>query len=60
MKGGDEYTISRLNLITKPKQIVLYFHPEHGQVGKEIIYLDKYDNEESEFELELPEVWGRY
>jgi len=57
MKGGDEYTISRLNLITKPKQIVLYFHPEHGQVGKEIIYLDKYDNEDSEFELELPEVW---
>jgi len=58
MKGGDEYTISRLNLITKPKQIVLYFHPEHGQVGKEIIYLDKYDEEDSEFELELPEVWG--
>jgi hypothetical protein len=58
MKGGDEYTISRLNVITKPKQIVLYFHPEYGQVGKEVIYLDRYDNEESEFELELPEVWG--
>jgi hypothetical protein len=58
MKGGDEFTISRLNVITKPKQIVLYFHPEYGQVGKEVIYLDRYDNEESEFELELPEVWG--
>ena len=33
MKGGDEFTISRLNVITKPKQIVLYFHPEYGQVG---------------------------
>ena len=58
MKGGDEFTISRLNVITKPKQIVLYFHPEYGQVGKEVIYLDRYDEEESEFELELPEVWG--
>ena len=58
MKGGDEFTISRLNVITKPKQIVLYFHPQHGQVGKEVIYLDRYDEEESEFELELPEVWG--
>jgi hypothetical protein len=56
-KGGDEYVFSRLHLITKPKHLVLYYHPTYGQVGKEIIYLDRFDSIESEFDLELPEVW---
>ena len=56
-KGGDEYVFSRLHLITKPKHLVLYYHPTYGQVGKEIIYLDRFDSTESEFDLELPEVW---
>ena len=49
---------SRLHVITKPKHIVLYYHPQYGQVGKEVIYLDRFDKEQSEFELDLPEVWG--
>ena len=56
-KGGDEYVFSRLHLITKPKHLVLYYHPTYGQVGKEIIYLDRFDSIESGFDLELPEVW---
>ena len=56
-KGGDEYVFSRLHLITKPKHLVLYYHPTYGQVGKEVIYLDRFDSTESEFDLELPEVW---
>ena len=56
-KGGDEFVFSRLHVITKPKHIVLYYHPEHGQVGKEVIYLDRFDSIESGFELEIPEVW---
>jgi hypothetical protein len=56
-KGGDEFVFSRLHVITKPKHIVLYYHPTYGQVGKEIIYLDRFDSTESEFELEIPEVW---
>jgi len=57
-KGGDEFVFSRLHVITKPKHIVLYYHPKYGQVGKEVIYLDRFDEEPSEFELELPEVWS--
>ncbi len=57
-KGGDEFVFSRLHVITKPKHIVLYYHPQYGQVGKEVIYLDRFDKEQSEFELDLPEVWG--
>ena len=57
-KGGDEFVFSRLHVITKPKHIVLYYHPTHGQVGKEVIYLDRFDSIESGFELEIPEVWN--
>ena len=56
-KGGDEFVFSRLHLITKPKHIVLYYHPTYGQVGKEVIYLDRFDSIESGFDLEIPEVW---
>jgi len=56
-KGGDEFVFSRLHVITKPKHLVLYYHPEYGQVGKEVVYLDRFDTQPSEFELDLPEVW---
>ena len=58
-KGGDEYVISRLHLISRPKQIVLYYHPEYGQVGKEVIYLDRYDSTVSGFDTELPPEWAK-
>jgi len=56
-KGGDEFVFSRLHVITKPKHVVLYYHPEYGQVGKEVIYLDRFDEKESNFQLNLPELW---
>lgn len=58
-KGGDEFVISRLHLVTKPKHIVLYYHPVHGQVGKETLYLDKYDSEESGFDTHVPSEWAK-
>jgi len=58
-KGGDEFVISRLHLVSRPKQIVLYYHPQHGQVGKEVIYLDKYDSTISGFDTELPPEWAK-
>jgi predicted phosphodiesterase len=58
-KGGDEFVISRLHLVTKPKHIVLYYHPVHGQVGKETVYLDKYDEEESGFDTQVPAEWAK-
>ena len=57
-KGGDEYVVSQLHLITKPKHLVLYYHPVHGQVGKETIYLDKFDAQESGFDTEVPAEWA--
>ena len=57
-KGGDEYVVSQLHLITKPKHLVLYYHPVHGQVGKETIYLDRFDPQESGFDTEVPAEWA--
>ena len=57
-KGGDEYVVSQLHLITKPKHLVLYYHPVHGQVGKEVIYLDRFDKQESGFDTNLPREWA--
>mgnify|MGYP003632848448 CR=1 FL=1 len=57
-KGGDEYVVSRLHLITRPKHLVLYYHPVHGQVGKETIYLDRFDSQPSEFDTEVPREWS--
>ena len=39
MKGGDEFALQRLAVITKPQQIVTYWHPKYGYIGKETIYL---------------------
>ena len=34
-----------------------YWHPEHGYIGKETIYLDNYDDSEGTFVNSLPETW---
>tara|TARA_Y100000310_G_scaffold23931_1_gene22947 strand:- start:16 stop:438 length:423 start_codon:yes stop_codon:yes gene_type:complete len=60
MKGGDEFALQRLGVITKPQQIVTYWHPKYGYIGKEIIYLNRYDNEsnmKNQFVDKIPEVW---
>jgi len=57
MKGGDEFAMQRVQAINKPRQLVLYYHPKYGEIGKEIIYLNRYDAIESEFNDVLPEVW---
>ena len=59
LKGGDEFTTSRLHVATAPKHLISWWHPELGYLGKEIIYLDKYDKGEVMFqESELPEIWS--
>ena len=57
MKGGDEFALQRLSVITKPQQLVTYWHPKYGYIGKEFIYLNRYDTTESSFKDILPEVW---
>ena len=57
MKGGDEFAAQKLHAITKPKQLVTYWHPKYGNVGKEVIYLNRYDNSKKSFQDELSEVW---
>ena len=57
MKGADEFAMTRLQAVTKPQQIVTYWHPKYGYIGKEIIYLNKYDNLKSKFIDEIPEIW---
>ena len=58
MKGPDEFALQRLHTATKPKQIVTYWHPTYGNIGKEIIYLNRYDTTPSKFTDVLPEVWA--
>jgi len=57
MKGGDEFALNRLQVISKPAQIVTYWHPKYGFIGKEIIYLNRYDSSDKSFNDVLPNVW---
>ena len=58
MKGADEFSMNRLQAVTKPQQIVTYWHPKYGYIGKEIIYLNKYDDVKSKFVDKIPEIWA--
>jgi hypothetical protein len=57
MKGPDEFALQRLHAATKPKQLVTYWHPQYGYVGKDIIYLNRYDNSKRKFIDKIPEKW---
>ena len=57
MKGVDEFAMQRLHVATRPKQIVTYWHPSHGCVGKETIYLNKYDDSTEAFNDVVPDIW---
>ena len=58
MKGGDEFALQRLAVITRPKQIATYWHPQYGCIGKEIIFLNRYDKSNEMFKDELDEIWA--
>ena len=57
MKGPDEFALQRLHAATKPKQLVTYWHPQYGYVGKDVIYLNRYDNSKRKFIDKIPEKW---
>ena len=57
MKGGDEFAAQRMHSITKPKQLVTYWHPKYGNVGKEVIYLNRYDTSTKMFKDIVPDLW---
>ena len=58
MKGPDEFALQRLHAATKPKQLVTYWHPQYGYVGKDVIYLNRYDKSKRKFIDKSPEKWG--
>ena len=57
MKGPDEFALQRLHAATKPKQLITYWHPKYGYVGRDIIYLNRYDNSKRKFIDKVPEKW---
>ena len=57
MKGPDEFALQRLHAATKPKQLVTYWHPRYGYVGKDVIYLNRYDDSKRKFIDKIPEKW---
>ena len=58
MKGPDEFAFQRVQKASHPKQIVTYWHPSYGYIGKEVIYLSRYDAVESEFLDLVPDTWA--
>ena len=58
MKGPDEFALQRLLVASKPKQLVTYWHPNYGYVGKEVIYLNRYDARQSQFSETIPTLWA--
>ena len=58
MKGPDEFALQRLHTASKPKQLVTYWHPKYGYVGKEVIYLNRYDDKVSKFSEDIPSLWS--
>tara|TARA_R100000963_G_scaffold35031_2_gene31198 strand:+ start:312 stop:1622 length:1311 start_codon:yes stop_codon:yes gene_type:complete len=58
MKGPDEFALQRLHAATKPKQLALYYHPKYGYIGKEIIYLNRYDQSKNKFNDNVPDTWA--
>ena len=58
MKGGDEFALQRVQAITPPKQVVTYWHPQYGNVGMEVIYLDRFDETPSMFGRGVSDVWA--
>ena len=57
VKGGDEYATNQLHLLTEAKQIATYWHPRYGYIGKEIIYLNKYDHSGEAYDDVTQENW---
>lgn len=58
MKGPDEFALQRLHAASKPKQLVTYWHPKYGYIGKEVIYLNRYDDNEGRFIDRVPDLWS--
>ena len=59
-----EIALQRLHTATKPKQLVTYWHPMYGYIGKEVIYLNRYDDEEDSdagniFSDYTPKEWAK-
>ena len=57
MKGPDEFALQRLHAATKPKQLVTYWHPKYGYIGKEVIYINRYNEKDSLFKDFIPNSW---
>jgi len=57
MKGPDEFSFQRMQKASSPKQILTYWHPTYGYIGKEVIYLSRYDDVASEFVDMVPDTW---
>lgn len=56
-KGADEFSFARLHLASKSTQILTFWHPTYGYLGKDIVFLDRYDHSDEKFEDVLPDVW---
>uniref|UniRef100_A0A6M3L0H2 Calcineurin-like phosphoesterase domain-containing protein n=1 Tax=viral metagenome TaxID=1070528 RepID=A0A6M3L0H2_9ZZZZ len=58
MRGGDEYAMARLQAYSPPTQMLLFYHPDHGCVSKETLFLQPTDTREDlGFEMMTLDSW---
>lgn len=56
MKGTDEYALVH-GLASAASHVLTFWHPKHGYISRDNIYLQRFDKSDEGFEDSLNEVW---
>ena len=51
-------SVGKLFVANRPSQTLAYFHPVHGRIGTEYIYLSDADDQEIDLDDPVPDVWA--
>tara|TARA_R110001599_G_scaffold120238_1_gene291219 strand:+ start:191 stop:1147 length:957 start_codon:yes stop_codon:yes gene_type:complete len=57
MKGTDEYAFLN-GLASKASHVLTFFHPKHGMISRDTIFLERYDTAQHSFNDYVPEIWS--
>ena len=57
MKGTDEYAFLH-GLASRATHVLTFFHPKHGMISRDTIYLERYDERTSTFNDYVPSIWA--
>ena len=57
MKGTDDYAFLH-GLASRATHVLTFFHPKHGMISRDTIYLERYDERTSTFNDYVPSIWA--